>query len=512
MIEPHVYQALAEVVGADFISEDITIRQAYSKDPCPPVVVRKLDKDPLTIPDLIVLPSSTEEVQGVLRIANRYDIKVIPIGSGDNMTGNAIPIMHRTMILDLKRMDKILEIDEENKCFRIQPYVSIARVQAEAMKRGLWNGGTPCAPSSNTILSNMMFVGGMYQSAMAYGFGVRSLHSITVVLPNGDILRTGSHGIFEGNPAFWYGPGPDLRCLWEMASMGALGVVTEAIVKLHTWVGGEWPIEEVYGHPPLPKNHRIYWFKFAKAEDAAQAGREISYSSIGTHLNIPINSVSAMQSQSHQDISRKMFDEGYFEPHWMYIMLTGFSPRRLDYEEKVLMDIIEETGGEPLGEDQTKLMECYHMDAFRSGDFVRWVRDGIYTITGMCRIPVEDRVKSQEGSQRTVQKFEHVNFDEGWPWAYCYERGHFWLSEQDLFGDQYRDSRRVKAMLVDYLRGIVDNAMGYTMLAEPFPSWKGTQIGPNFHLLLKNMKHVFDPKDVMNPNRLVTLHPPERKK
>ena len=53
MIEPHVYQALAEVVGAEFVSDDIVIRLAYSSDPHASITVRNLNKDPLTIPDLL---------------------------------------------------------------------------------------------------------------------------------------------------------------------------------------------------------------------------------------------------------------------------------------------------------------------------------------------------------------------------------------------------------------------------------------------------------------------------
>ena len=53
LIEPHVLQALAEVVGSDFISDDNVIRQAYSRDPHPSITLRKLNKDPKTIPDAI---------------------------------------------------------------------------------------------------------------------------------------------------------------------------------------------------------------------------------------------------------------------------------------------------------------------------------------------------------------------------------------------------------------------------------------------------------------------------
>jgi len=148
LVEPYVYQAIAAVVGPDFISDDPVVRQAYCKDGAFPGIMKRYKQDPSAIPDLVVLPASTEEVQGVVRIANRYGLKVIPIITGANMVSLCIPSEPGTISLDLKRMDKILDIDEQNMTATIQPYVSFARIQAEAMKKGLWNGGTPLAPGS----------------------------------------------------------------------------------------------------------------------------------------------------------------------------------------------------------------------------------------------------------------------------------------------------------------------------------------------------------------------------
>ena len=145
-----VIDLFADVVGKEWVSDDRAIREAYSKDAIVGVVRRKHSKDSTTVPDFVVLPASTEEVAGVLKIADRYNLKAIPIGTGANMSGLCIPVKQgfRTIALDLKRMDQIIEVDDINMSARIQPYVSIARVQAETMKRGLWNGGTPLAPAS----------------------------------------------------------------------------------------------------------------------------------------------------------------------------------------------------------------------------------------------------------------------------------------------------------------------------------------------------------------------------
>lgn len=513
MVEPHVYQALAEVVGPDFVSDDIVIRECYSRDPHPSITVRKMNKDPITVPDLIILPSSTEEVQAVLRIANRYGVNVIPMGSGDNLTGTCIPRRGRTLTMDLKRMSKILEIDEENKIIRMQPWVSYARIQAACMKLGLWNGGTPAAPSSNNAVSNVLAYGGEYQTALAYGLGIRSLHSFTVVLPNGDVIRTGSHGMSQDDPTFWYGPGPDLKGLWEMGAFGGLGVVTEVVWKLHTWVGGDWPIEEEYSHPPIPKNHRFYWFRFDNPEDIIRAAHDICYAGIGVGCNIPMKSVNAMCGESKLADSFKRYDENYYENLWMYIITAGFSPRQLDYEEKVLLEIIKENNGEPLDEERRRKMDNYNFDGFRSGNFVRWARQGIYAITAFGRGPVEKIVGVHELQQSIVKKADKPipSMNTTWPWYYAYDRGYWWVDERDMYGDQLDYARTILPLVAEVIKSTPKNPSGYWTPNEPHGAWFGSIIGPNFNVMLRNMKHVFDPKDIMNPDCLVFVRPKEKK-
>lgn len=512
MIEPHIIQALREVVGPDWVGDDIVIRQAYSRDPHPSITLRKFKKDPLTIPDLVVLPSSTEEVQGVMRIANRYGLNIIPMGSGDNLTGVCIPSRSRSVILDLKRMNRILEIDEENKVIRMQPWVSYARVQTDTMKRGLWNGGTPAAPASNNLISNCLAYGGDWQTSLAYGLGIRGILAFTIVLPSGDVIRTGSHGAQAGDPTYWCGPGPDLKGLWEMGAFGGLGVITEVLYKLHAWPGGEWPEEVVNHHPPLPANHRIFWYRFDNPEDAIKAGYEVCYAGIGIGANLTMRSVDAMVGEFHTSETQRLYDEGYYEPHWMYVMLAGFSPRQLDYEEKILREIMAECHGQELDEERQRKMDNYKMDCFRSGDFVRWIRYGIYVITAFGRGPIEAMIGVHELNQSVVKRYDVPSVNTTWPWYYSYDRGYYWVDERDLYGDQLTHAPTIAKMTVEVVRNTDKNPSGYWVLAEPMGLWFGEKIGPNFHLLVKNMKKIFDPNDISNPDKLSFMRPPEKVK
>jgi len=507
-------ELLAEVVGKEWVSDDRTICEAYSKDAIVGVVRRKHRKDSTTVPEFVVLPASTEEVAAVLKIADRYGLKVIPIGTGANMSGLCIPGRDgfRTISLDLKRMDRILEIDDVNMTARIQPYVSIARVQAETMKRGLWNGGSPLAPASVGLLSNIMFSGGStWQSALNYGLGVRSLVNFTVVLPNGDILKSGSLTLPKAGDFYWSGPGPELKGLFEWGHCGAFGVLTEATVKLYPWAGGDWPEEKVYDRPPLPKNHRIFWIQFPGFDELRDAVIEICHAGIGTHLNGASDTWNSNATQRTSALTEKVFREGYFPQHLIYIVLAGLtSEKQLDYEEKVLRQIVEECKGEFMEGEFLETASTWNFDAFRTGDTVRACRTGSYAGLWMGFAQIEHRQQYFEDKQKLIKDKPHQLLDNETPYVYVADRGYFSLFETDTYYDQ-SDSKQVdderELVKGGFITLTMNCRLGFLMFPEPLASIFGSQVGPNFHLLSKNMKNVFDPNDTMNPAKLVTMEP-----
>jgi hypothetical protein len=503
-------EALGGVVGKEFVSDDLLVRTCYGRDPHPSVTVRKQHKDPFTIPDIVVLPSSTAEVQAILRLASEQGFNVTPMGSGDNLVGACVPTRSRTIILDMKRMDTIFEINERDRFIRMQPWNSYARVQAETMKRGLWNGGTPAAPATNTVASNCLTFGGAWQTAQAFGLGARSFLAFTVVLTNGDTIRTGSHGIRKGDGTYWYGPGPDLRAIWEMGAFGGLGTVTEVLFKLHTWPGGDWPQETEYGRPPVPANHRMFWYRFNSPEDCMKAAHEVAISGVGIGINIPLEAVTAMCGESHQAETERKWKAGFYEPHWMYIMCSGYAPGQLDYEESVIKEVMAECHGEPLSDEQRRHVENYNADCFRSGDFVRWIRCGIYAITALGRGPITDMRRLHDYNMDKVRNYDLPALNGTWPFFYSYDRGHFWMEERDLYGDQLKYADTISKITIDVFRDSEKSPSGYWVLREPMAYWYGKRIGPNYGDWLRKVKEVFDPTDTSNPDRLIFMRPAER--
>ena len=84
-----------------------------------------------------------------------------------------------------------MRIDEDNMSARLGAYADYGQLQAEAMKKGLWNGGTPLATTLCKLSSQSAFVG-VWQTDHKYGTLSRNIISIKVVMPDGEILETGS--------------------------------------------------------------------------------------------------------------------------------------------------------------------------------------------------------------------------------------------------------------------------------------------------------------------------------
>jgi len=354
----------------------------------------------------------------------------------------------------------------------------------------------------------MMYSGGsLWQSALAYGFALRSLLSITVVLPKGDILKTGSSALPHSGSFWWNGPGPDLKGIFEFGHCGEFGVVTEATVKLHPWAGGDWPKEKQYDLPELPDRHKIFFVEYPDFNSMAEAMYEIAHSGIGTHLNALSNAWSAATTQPTAELTEKRFKEGYFPKHLIYVVLAGItSEKQLDYEERVLNDIVEETGGK-FRFDLENDLATWNADAFRAGDTVRVTRLGSYNVVRFPYAPINYQKKVYEVQHEILKKYPHHILEDHTPFTYVIERGYYSGHETDTYFDQSDPKDIMKARNLAKEGFIIKtpvDGLGWVCFLELITTIFGPKIGPNFNLLLKKIKKVFDPNSTMNPGKLVS--------
>ena len=220
-------------------------------------------------PDLAVSPASTEEVAAVVRIAARTRTPIIARGASSGLAGGTIP-ESGGLILNLARMDRIVEIDTANVCVVAQAGVVTLQLQQAVERIGLFYPPDPASSRQSTIGGNVATNAGGPR-CLKYGVTRDYVIGLTVVLASGEILRLG--GKVTKN-ATGYG-------LMQLivGSEGTLGIVTEVILRL----------------APLPRARVTALAVFGELDQASQAVSRIMGSGIlpatlelmdGTTINV----------------------------------------------------------------------------------------------------------------------------------------------------------------------------------------------------------------------------------
>ncbi len=173
-------------------------------------------------PEAVVWPKSADEVSRILRYCNEHRIPLTPRGAGSSLSGNAVPI-RGGVVLSLRRMDKVIEIFEKDFQVRVQPGVVYDNLNEALIPLGL---SFPPDPGSSSVCT----IGGMVANnasglgAVRYGVTGDYVLGLQVVLPDGQVINVGSRPTKSST-------GYDLTRLF-VGSEGTLGVVTEITLKL----------------------------------------------------------------------------------------------------------------------------------------------------------------------------------------------------------------------------------------------------------------------------------------
>jgi len=524
VLEQKILEEFQAIVGKENVNDGEVITNVYAYNWCTEFVNYMDGKEPIpfsAVPKAVILPSTTREVQKIVQACNKYNLifKAQSTGLGpwnQPSTGNSI-------IIDLRRMNKIVKINVKNLFAVIEPYVSGAQLQAEVMKFGL-TLHMPGAGSMASPLASHTSMAGPGFTSPTTGHSARNVLATEWVLPTGDILRLGSLGL--KNEADWFsgdGPGPSLRGImrgWVGAKSG-LGVFTKVAIKLFPY-----PCDTKYelkGHGPkyefeIPDYIRAYVMDcgtFKHLEKAMLRVEEEEIAFICSHLSS--FAVMAIFSHNIEDLMDKMALGTMKCP--LLVVITARTKREFEYKQKVMERVLEELNltniiGTKYEPESIFYAECLRANLGYHG-FI--ATGGFQSSKGQCdtaatclraerlNIPLK---------KKYIEKGVLANdFGEG-AWMTSYEGGHYFHMEAPTMFDQTNEES-VKGM-AEYMEE--SNQMDLLKkLGAPF-FIEGDKLhdewGPhmmNYHIWLRKIKAEFDPNGVSDPGFYISAKPRENK-
>jgi glycolate oxidase len=211
-LAPAILERLRAAVGATHVRTSVDICEAYGAD----ALKRGHPAD------AVVTPATTEEVAAVMRVCSDTGTPVVPRGGGTGYTGGAVPV-RGGVVLSLERMNRILEIDEDNLLAVVEPNVITGDLQDAVERVGLFYPPDPASLRQSAIGGNVAECAGGPR-AFKYGVTKQYVLGLEAVLANGDVIRTG--GKVVKNVV-----GYDLTQLL-VGSEGTLAVLTQIILRL----------------------------------------------------------------------------------------------------------------------------------------------------------------------------------------------------------------------------------------------------------------------------------------
>ncbi|WXG44844.1 MAG: FAD-binding oxidoreductase [Promethearchaeati archaeon SRVP18_Atabeyarchaeia-1] len=460
-----VKKYLIGIVGEGNLSDAEFDKISYSKDTWPLRLMEVKRGVTQPYPDFIVWPESIDQIVKIVKLANDKKIPVIPYGGGAGVTGGTVPI-HGGITIDLKKLDKILEIDEKSATVTVQPGIIGQDLENELNKRGYT---FPHQPASMYCSSVGGFVAcrsaGTFSSK--YGRVEDMVVSLEAILPTGEIIRT--RKVPKSSV------GPNLNQIL-VGSEGTLGIITELTLKIM----------------PIPEERRFRGFLLPTLHSGLEAVRKLYRRGVIPCLIRLYDETDAMLVLGMVKIPRKNC-----------FLIVGFEgPKELvEVEEKLATKICEEEGGKDLGRDEaekwwTKRFNMYYPNPVYAK--MHMLADTIDV--GATYDKLEElyyNVKKTVEKSGRVQAMAH--FSHFYP-----EGGSIYMIFVLTEPDDIRAEEIYKRCWDEGMKAAIES--GGTMshhhsIGLLKGKWLEAELGSSY-ALLKTLKKALDPNNIMNPGKL----------
>lgn len=460
MNSQHIQHFLS-IVGNDRLLQDEESLRSCASDQT---------EDFVFMPDLVLQPKSTEEVSAIMRYCYENQIIITPRGAGTGLSGGALPIQG-SIVLDFKKMNQIFEIDVENFQVRTQPGVITEELQNAVKEKALFYPVDPASKGSCTIGGNVAENSGGIR-AVKYGVVKDYVLNLEVVLPTGEVIWTGANTLKNAT-------GYNLTQL-IVGSEGTLAVITQIILKLL----------------PYPTHNLAILVPFHSANEACQAVNQIFLAGF-------VPSALEFMERDAIEISQKYLDDysipldAQTQAH-LLIEVDGNNPDILMQQIEGIVSVVEKfETGEILFADNDKDKENLWRLRRATGEATK--SSSIYkeedTVVPRAKLPLLLAKVKELGAQYGFQSVCYGHAGDG--------NLHVNIIKNDL-SDEFWANELPKAIreLFFYtkeLGGTISGEHGIGWVQKPYMDivFSETELA-----LMRNIKQIFDPKRILNPEKI----------
>ncbi|HSB66892.1 MAG TPA: FAD-binding protein [Anaerolineales bacterium] len=340
---------LENIVGKQWVSTAPCVLDTYAFY-MNPETMNKDGSQWLPRPAAVVLPQSTAQVQEIMRFCSTSQYMAKPLSTGFHTAAAASN--NKVIILDLIRMNRIIEIDVRNQIAVIEPYVRAIDLQTEIIQHGL-NCHIVSSGANHSLLASHTAAWGYGVTGAATSFSGRNLLGVEWVLPSGEAITLGSAGSGCG----WFspdGPGPSMRGIVRgfQGTFGGLGVFTRCAIKLYKWDGPRtW---EVGGHSPkyflkkAPTRCSLQAIAFPSRSAEKDAGYKMGEAELHHGMFRTPMFFAALGLTENNEELKIALESGIFQKIGQDIVSTAVfaaSEAEFTWKMKALKEILHETGG-----------------------------------------------------------------------------------------------------------------------------------------------------------------------
>jgi D-lactate dehydrogenase (cytochrome) len=462
LFEPRaVPAAMQDALKARFgerCSTAMAVRVQHGRDESP------LDAPP---PEVVVFCESTEDVAAVVKLADEHAVPVIPYGAGSSLEGHLLAVQGGVS-LDLSRMNKIIGIQPEDLTVTVQAGVTRMQLNNEIRHTGLF---FPIDPGADASIGGMSATRASGTNAVRYGTMRENVLGLTVVTPQGEVIRTGTRARKSS-------AGYDLTRLL-VGSEGTLGVMTEITLKLF----------------PQPEAVSAATCTFPSIDAAVRTTIQL------IQMGIPIARCELLDAHAVRAVNRH--DKLTLTEAPMLLMEFHGSPASVKEQAATVQEIASEFGGEGFQwattpEERTRLWTARHHAYFAGLQ----MKPGCRTVTTDTCVPISHLAEcvttaSDEAEAAGLMHYivGHVG-DGNFHIAYLIDPAI--PAERDT-------AERLNLQLVERALKMGGTCSGEHGIGLHKMDFLVTEAGVGAVAMMRSVKRALDPKNIMNPGKIFAL-------